>query len=181
METEIAVQTAVITVPDEIVGIKKTWLATKHQELEAADKAIQSLEKSGATPRKVQRVKERRALLRKTIAALDAGFLPIPRFSSQKLTLDQEELPLKAVLAIENAVAQKLFDEFRFVTGQQGNSRRGRYARQAQRDPIVVGVVRTLEHGHRGPYEWIIDVPSMEEHFLVAWWRPEDQHPTDWY
>ena len=183
MEAEIAVQTAVITVPDEIVVVRQTWVTSKKEELTNAEQALVALKSAGATSRKIQRVQERINLLRKIVRALEAGFLPIPRFDAHKLRLDQENLPLKAVLAIENATAQKLFDEFRIITGRNGQSGRTR-----RRDPLIVGVVRTRRQIHyrgrpgdryyRTP---VVDVPAAEEHFLVAWWRPEDLHQTDSY
>ena len=184
METALVTRSTVITLPNDIVRIREDWVKSKQAELEMARMALARLDESGATPRRLQTVRERISLLRRVVKALEGGFVPIPRFSSTKLRLDQEDLPLKAIIAVNEAQAQKVFDEFRIVLGQEGSSRQGPYGRIARRDPIIVGVVRTPEHSHvESPNTlWrsvVVDVPGFEEHFLVAWWRPEDQWSQD--
>jgi hypothetical protein len=62
-----------------------------------------------------------------------------------------------------------------FVTGQE-EGRVGRRRRSA-RDPLLVGVMRhaamIVPGSDRGwgPQRH----PGREEHFLIAWWRPEDE------
>ena len=186
MGTTLVTRSAVITVPDDIVRIRDEWVVTKQTELTMAREALVRLQESGATERRIKRTQERISLLRRVVRALEKGYVPIPRFDSNKLTLDQEELPLKAIVAVNEAQAQKLFDEFRIVQGSEGLARQGPYGRMPRRDPIIVGVVRTPQHSHKevyGPeaysYRIVIDVPGMEEHFLVAWWRPDDQWTQD--
>lgn len=116
---------AVITMPEEIAAIRQVWVESKEQELEAAQKAYVALTETGVSERKLKRVRERIGLLRKVVRALNAGYIPIPRFDSAKLKVDYQELPLKAIVAINEAAAQKLFDEFRFIEGREADNRRG--------------------------------------------------------
>src|SRR3990167_2709480 len=129
METTIAVRSTVIAIPEEIVRIREEWIITKQAELEMARQALVRLEESGATERRLKRTRERINLLKRVVTALAKGFVPIPRFDSQKLTLDQEDLPLKAIVAVNEAQAQKIFDEFRIVLGRDSQVRQGPYGR----------------------------------------------------
>ena len=168
--------TAIITKPEDIAEIRQEWLEGKKRELESAKVALDELGEVGASERKIRRTKERVGLLKKVVRCLENGFIPIPRFDSNRLRLENEELPLSAITAVKEATAQKIFDEFRIVQGREAMNQRGPRGRLARRDPIIVGVVRTPELQDQDR-PW--NVWSMEEHFLVAWWRPEDQHPQD--
>ena len=175
---ELAVVTHPITVPEEIIQIRATWVKSKEIELERARSALQQLRESDASERRIQRVTERVSLLRKVVRVLQAGYLPIPRFQGDLLRLDMEELPLKAIVAVNEAAAQKLFDEFRLVQGVGATSKRGT-ARINQRDPLIVGVARTKTLRPDPERSWI--QWSQEEHFLIAWWRPEDERQEEMY
>ena len=173
-QVSLSTRSTVITIPEEIAQIRQSWAESKRQELAMAQSAYGALQEAGATARKLQRVREQIAMLRKVIRALDAGFVPIPRFDSEKLRLDTEELPLKAITAINEATAQRIFDELRLVAGRDPVSRRGPRGRITRRDPLVIGVVRTPEIVTQNEYGYVAERWSLEEHFLIAWWRPED-------
>ena len=181
MTTSIVRTVQAITIPEEIGVIREQWVESKREELERARVATAQLREAGATTARLRRSEERVTLLRKVVRALDAGFIPIPRFDSSKLRLDLEELPLKVIMRVNEVVAQKVFDELRLVSGQVSQGRRGRYGRQPVRDPLVVGVVRTPEvREDRNGWSQVV-VPGREEHFLIAWWRPEDERDEDMF
>lgn len=180
--TAIALPTAsAITRLENVAEIRGTWLESKRQELGLAEAAVGALANTeGIAPNswRLRNAQNRVRLLRKVVRALEHGFVPIPRFSSQTLDLDLEELPVSAIVALKEAQAEEIFEEIRFVRGDVGDSRRGR-ARRAARDPLLVGVVRTpsidLGEFRNVGGEWVRRIPGREEHFLIAWWRPEDE------
>jgi hypothetical protein len=118
---------------------------------------------------------------------------PIPRFDSEELELEVEELPAEALVAMARVQGKRLFDEIHYVPGRVADSRpgghydrRGRWshARVGGRDPLVVGVMRTPQHRVPDPHvpnerRWDRIIPAREEHFLIAWWRPEDTTDAD--
>jgi hypothetical protein len=181
-----------ITLPDEVVEVRGQWIESKRQELQlamGAAKDLRALKVSGA---RLTRANDRVRLLRKVVAALEAGYIPIPRFDGEKLDVDLEELPAKAIAALVVGGRARLFDEVRLVAGQESISRptwsqrrSGRNTRRNQRDPLLVGVVRTPERRMKGRDAWgsvrEMVVPGMEEHFLIAWWRPEDERMEEMF
>lgn len=166
-----------ITRLEDVAQIRSTWLDSKRQELIQAEQAAGALERLyGADSTRVKTAVKRVGFLRRVLAALERGMVPIPRFSASRLTT-LDELPVSAIVALDAAGATKVFDEVLFVQGDVGETRRGR-RRRAQRDPLLVGVVRMtgtqIPEGERngwGPTH----LPGREEHFLIAWWRPEDE------
>lgn len=170
----------VVKVPENLIALRQSWLEGKRAELARAEMALKELKGAGASPRKIERVAERVRLLRKVGSCLEAGYMPMPRFGGEKLTLELEELPLNALIAVNDAVAQELFDEIRFVAGGERTRGYGRRSGQAHRDPMLVGVVRTkIIEAYRSERAGYIPLWSLEEHFLIAWWRPEDTTPED--
>lgn len=173
-------QTSVITLPDEVALVRQEWITSKETELAQCREAAEKLKGLGATDAKMRRVRERINILQKTVNALKAGYIPIPRFQTSTLRLDLEELPLKAIVALDKAKGTALFDEIHFVAGREATSRRGPYRRQPRRDPLLVGIVRTpevIEYEDPVNKRWERARWSLEEHFLIAWWRPEDISP----
>lgn len=164
-----------------IVRLKSAWIDGKRGELERAVEALRRLKSANAGDGRLGRLRERIALLRKVVRALEAGYIPLPRFDAERLRIDTEELPLSALVAVDEAQASALFDEIRLVRGQESRSRAPwSRARRQQRDPLLVGVIRTPEHREggpteRNPYREFTVYPGREEHFLLAWWRPEDE------
>jgi len=166
-----------ITRLENVAEIRSTWLDTKRAELDQAEQAAGALERLyGADATRVKTAAKRVGFLRRVLAALERGMVPIPRFSGRRLTT-LDELPVSAIVALDAAGVTKVFDEILFVQGEFGETRRGQRRRQ-QRDPLLVGVVRTTgtqipesERGGWGPTH----LPGREEHFLIAWWRPEDE------
>jgi hypothetical protein len=164
---------------ESVVAVRGEWVEAKRTELAGAEEALEALEALyGPDATRVRRVRGRVTLLRRVVRALERGYIPLPRFGSTRVNA-LEELPLRAVLALKAATDAAVFDEVRYVGGMPSESHRGRQGRRAQRDPLLIGVVRTPaielpedeRHGGFGPRY----LPGEEEHFLIAWWRPEDE------
>lgn len=172
--------TVAITAPDDIITVRQQWVDTKKQELEAAEKALESLRKIDATTARIDRTRKTVYLLRKVVRALERGYIAVPRFVGQTLRFDLEELPLKVIFAVDQAKAQKLFDEFRLVQGNDLSTQQyGGRSRRLRRDPLVVGVIREPDLIIRNERGWLIERYTFEEHFLISWWREEDVLPWD--
>lgn len=88
--------------------------------------------------------------LQKKIAALEAGFLQVPRFDWARLEWSSERLDYGTLRRLEEAKKAGLFDSFGVVQDQYTASRR-------RRDPFLVGILM----GRRG----------REEHFFIGAWR----------
>jgi hypothetical protein len=181
-----------VSMPAHVVSTANAWLEQKTDELAQAEQALSALRRLGGGHARLARVRERIRFLRHFVKAMNAGFLPIPRFDSERLDIDVEELPAEALVAMANANALRVFDEVRFVPGQVPTSRPGGHRegrtwtrrRLTARDPLVVGLIRTPEHRvaidpRQRMEAWNTRViPAREEMFLIAWWRPEDE--ADW-
>ena len=159
-----------------------TWIRAKRTELTACDAAIQAAKDANAGSNKLARLRERRRLLAKCVEVMELGYVPIPRFDANKLNIEIDVLPTAALVALGEATQLGVFDEFRLVTGRVSDSRPARFGqrnRVNQRDPLIVGVLRTPEHRRKETdahgWEREVVIPGREEHFLVAWWRPEDE------
>jgi hypothetical protein len=170
---------AILTDPRQLVQVREHWIQTKREELARADQVLVALKDRPGTHAKIQRVKDRVRVLRKFLRALEGGYMPIPRFDSETLRLEVEELPAQAIIAMAAAEETGAFDEVRFVRGREGDTRRGPHARRAPRDPLLVGVIRTPDRHVEDRSSWNGQrrIPGFEEHFLIAWWRPEDELP----
>ena len=162
------------------LSVRTDWLEGKQAELERAQTALRELRLLKPDSAKTRRVAERVGMLRKCVEALHAGYIPVPRFSSHTLDLDMEELPSAALQALSDADERTLFSEYRLVSGDVGDSRRG-WARRVARDPLLVGVIRTVGYvlNPNDPIYMQQRVPPREEHFLIAWWRVEDERDDD--
>lgn len=174
-----------ISVADGIEGIlevRQTWIANKEADLSTAEQALASYKAMGAPKPKLTSLKRRVALLRRTVNALKRGFIPMPRFDGNTLSLDMVDMPVKALVAVQEARASKLFSELRIVQGVEPTSTGswGRRGGRTRRDPFVVGVVREAAVIAPNPWGRMEEYQRpLEEHFLVAWWRPEDMRPED--
>jgi hypothetical protein len=109
--------------------------------------------------KKVRLARAKRRLTQATnmAAALQAGYVPLPRMPAVRMDYMYEVMPPDVLDAFTEAKEVGVFEEFRVITGQEtlGNSGlpdpgRGRHP---GRDPILVGLI-----GH--------------ELFAVGWWRP---------
>lgn len=183
----------VIRNPSQVLSVTSHWLELKREELVRAQVAAKALAQLGVPPARRRLAKDRVRFLKRFVGALEHGYVPVPRFDADTLNLDLEELPAEALLALGQAKTKRLFDEVRYVTGRQPDSRPGGHYNSSQRwtrariggrDPLLVGVIRTPEH--RVPFpRWAGDtqgirtIPGREEHFLIAWWRPEDTTDAD--
>lgn len=174
----------------DAVVVQPSWLDAKRTELAKAEAAHQALVNLKATPRRKGLAMERVKFLRRVVTAMERGFVPLPRFDSETLQLDVEELPVVALQQLAAAKRTHAFDEVRFVRGRAPDSRpRSGFTRRrvATRDPLLVGVIRTTEH--RIPVKptsanlWndMAIIPAREEHFLIAWWRPEDERDEEMF
>lgn len=183
----------VIRNPAEVLSVANHWLEQKRQELQRAQLAAKALVQLGVPPARRRLARERVRFLKRFVSALEHGYVPIPRFDADTLDLNIEELPAEALVALGQSKTKRLFDEVRYVTGRQPDSRPGGHytsnqrwtrARIGGRDPLIVGVIRTPEHQVPFP-RWQGDthgtrtIPGREEHFLIAWWRPEDTTDAD--
>ena len=173
-------QSMIIRQPTDLVRLHPDWIAQKEAELADAEAALKTLAGLGASEWRIERVTKRVRLLRKTVKALQAGFVPIPRFRSEKLTFDIERLPLDVIVAVDEAKSKKVFDEFRIVVGTEADRSLGE-RRTFRRDPLVVGIVREPDAQRNDASGWMVERAVFEEHFLVAWWRPEDVRAEEEY
>lgn len=176
-----APQAGIITIPEEIAVIRTQWLESKVVELARAKDVLRALREMKAGPAKIVRAANTVAFLKKIVKALEHGYIPIPRFQAHTLRLDVEELPVKVIVALNAARAGKFFSEVRLADGESPGRGFGR--RRPARDPVLIGVIRTpnvlMNPGHS---EWIRDeVWAREEHFMIAWWRPEDERPEEMF
>lgn len=192
--SKLANRTATVVVqPQQMLSMHSHWMETKRTELAEAKSALKALTALGGGPARRSRVRERVRFLERFVKAMGMGYLPIPRFNSETLDVDLDELPAAALTAWAAAKESKVFQEVRFVPGQIPSSnpgghsvetRRGRTwtrKRLPARDPLIVGVIRTPEHRVRDTttrWQQFVVIPAREEHFLIAFWRPEDEH--DW-
>lgn len=176
---EVNARYAIVTSASDLSAVRDTWITTKRVELQRGLGALVALRKAGASAARLAAVRDRVGMLKKVVKALELGYVPIPRFDSQTLNIDVQELPGPALVALAAARQAKLFHEVRFVTGRRETQGRG-YFRVRQRDPLLIGIVRTRHHvlswRNMDGRQWAdVEVPSIEEHFMVAWWRPEDE------
>lgn len=171
-----------VTSLEDVVNIRDSWLADKKAELERAVEANKALAGAGASETKLRYSRNRVSMLRKVVNIIESGFVPIPRFSADTLNIDFEQMPLKAIAAVSDAKASGLFDEIKVVRGTEPFRGRGigERMRRTQRDPLLIGIVgmpgARLERTSGWPRR--VDLPPLEEHFLLCWWRPEDE--VDW-
>ena len=179
---------AVITAVQDILEVRQTWVTGKAQELAQVEQAVRELKAAKAGEGRVRRAERRVALLRKVVKALQAGYIPIPRFNINGQAFSIEEMPLKAIAAYNEAQQSGVFDEIMAVTGRQ--ARRRGWGREHQRDPLIVGIVEVpavtvlrSDTDSKGlPIQFRVEVePPHEEQFLIAWWRPEDLRPEEVY
>ena len=141
-----------ITKPHELLAIKEREISEGEKVIEAM-MAIPNISKA-----KLARVKGRVLFMKRFVAKLKEGFLPIPRMVYDDVahawngTITIDNLPIEAIVTIRDF--QNKFDALGLVRPSVGRSRWGRQ----RRDPFLIGIIR---YGHR------------EEHFMLAWWRPD--------
>lgn len=142
------------------------WPELKRQEIANAERALEAMKTIGTSPTSLGRLKSKITFLKRWLAMLESGFIPMPtlelsyEFSGSPEPGDRDVfrgkkwrgfvylngLPVKALEAIAAIKAQGLFDRIGIVSPRR------------QRDPLIIGVIR---EGRR------------EAHFLIAWWLPE--------
>lgn len=166
---------------EQVVQIRSEWLEDKRRELASAIEAQKALAGTGASETKLRYARNRVAVLRKIVNCLEAGFVPIPTFDSEKINVDIQQFPLKALLAINDANASGLFDEVRYVKGREQE----RFARMRSRDPLLIGTVRAPAQNvtvrNQYGYEQTVRYPAIVQDFLLAWWKPTDEVPEDMF
>lgn len=163
----------VLTNPLDYELTREAWIEEKEAELAEAKTIAQSyaLINPEATPRQVKRVKEKVKFLEKFLETIKAGYIPIPRFDSRHIDYSETPMPAHALMNIKTARESGVFDEIRIVEGREGQ-RMGPYPALRKRDPLIVGIIK---------YGPITEQWAYEEHFLIAWWRPESFKPTELY
>ncbi len=165
---------------ESVITIRDEWVTGKKEELERAISASKELKAAGAGETKLRYMRHRIAMLRKVVNILESGFVPIPRFAGEGLDIDFDELPLKAVAAVADAKATELFDDIQLVKGSVGDANRRNPYHRKVRDPFLVGIVRMVGVEITDKRGWNTKTyPMREEHFLLCWWRPEDEIDGD--
>ena len=111
----------------------------------------------GQLRRRVGTIARRHSQAKRILGALEAGYMPMPRFPALTLEFCFELIPVEAIEAMGQAHDSGLFDEFRIVDGRDATpwgtprTSTSREAR-AKQDPILVGMIG-------------------REMFPLAWWR----------
>lgn len=158
--TEISLkQGQMITSPRELISAKEAEIAEGEIILEQLSQ-IKNISKT-----KVARVRGRINFQKRLLAMLKEGYLPIPRLEYEPVTQEYfggrkgwttsiviDQLPMAAIVTI--AEFQDKFDRFGIVRPR---------SRGKRRDPLLIGIIR---YG------------GMEEHFVLAWWRPDIMPPN---
>lgn len=88
------------------------------------------------------------------------------------LNFETTAFPLNVLAAIDRAQATHLFDHFLLVPPSPPTVLR-------KIDPLVIGVVFQGPALMKQGRQHIVVAEGRQEHFLVAWWRPEDVRPGD--
>lgn len=86
------------------------------------------------------------------LAALDQGYLPVPRMPVERMSqwrLDQLETPEAVQERLNQALESGVFERIALIVPDN--------TQRARRDPLIIGII--------GPNT------NSEEHFLIAWWR----------
>lgn len=139
-----------ITRPEDIITVKEA-------EIERARIAIDAMENIPEfSKHKVSRARGRLRFMESFVELLKEGFIAIPRMEYDQLheytsSLYFEKLPVGALTSI--AELKDKFDDIGIVR-----------PKSKKRDPIVIGILR---YG------------GLEEHFILAWWRPDIMRPDE--
>ncbi len=126
------------------------------QDLETTEECMGAAEELGikALITRHKRVKtqieKEIAFLENRILALEAGYLPVPRFDYASIEWSSERMNYKTLKRLKEAKEAGIFDEFGVVQDKYTHPRR-------KRDPLLVGVLQ----GARG----------YEEHFFIGVWH----------
>lgn len=145
-------QGVMITRPELLLEVKKA-------EIEEGNRVLAELEKiDGISKHKISRVKGRIHFLEKFTRILQDGYLPIPRMEYERLeslwtgNIVLDQMPVEAIATV--AEFQDKFDRLGMVRPKTQGRRR---------DPFLIG---------------IISYGGIEEHFILAWWRPDLMLPS---
>jgi hypothetical protein len=162
--------TEVSLIEGRLITTSKDFIQAKEAEIAEGERVIAELEQMPeVSPWKLARVRGRVRFLEHFIALMKEGFLPIPRMEFEPVdqanwqydgagrlvrgtTLVIDRLPVEAIAAI---------NEFRPKFDRLGVVRPA--GRGRKRDPFLIGII---QYGH------------LEEHFILAWWRPDIMRPT---
>jgi hypothetical protein len=134
----------------------KEQLEQTKRDLETTEECIKAAEELGikALTTRHHRVKtqieKEIAFLEKRLGALEAGFIPFPRFDYATIEWSSERMNYKTLVRLKEAKEAGIFDDFGVVQDKYTHPRR-------QRDPLLVGIIR----GARG----------YEEHFFIGVWQ----------
>lgn len=162
--------TEVSLVEGRLITTAKDFIQVKEAEIAEGERVIAELEQmEDVSPWKLARVRGRVRFLKKFIGLMKEGYFPIPRMDFEPVdqalwgydgagrlirgtTLVIDRLPVEAIACI-NEYRPK-FDRLGVVRPRG----RGR-----KRDPFLIGIIK---YG------------QLEEHFILAWWRPDIMRPT---
>ena len=139
----------------------------KEEEIAQGKRVVADLEQiPNISKHKLARIKGRVRFLERFVELIKQGFIPIPRMEYTDLSpqtyhlgkggwkaeLTFDTLPVEAIETI--STFRPIFTRIGIVPAR----------RPKRRDPILIGI---LKYGNE------------EEHFLLAWWRPDLLRPID--
>ena len=143
-------------------------ISLKEEEIQHGKRIIADLEQMpNFSKNKLGRIRGRVRFLERFVELIKQGFIPIPRMEYTNLApelyhgqagggwkaeLTFDNLPVEAIETI--STYKPIFTRIGLVPAR----------RPKRRDPILIGV---LKYGHN------------EEHFLLAWWRPDLMRPIE--
>lgn len=152
----------------QIIHGAREIIELKEEEIAQGNKIIAELEKiPDISKSKLGRLRGRVRFLERFVELIRQGFIPIPRMEytdiapesyhgerggGWKAVLTFDNLPVEAIETISSY--KPIFNRIGIVPAR----------RHKKRDPILIGV---LKYG------------AYEEHFLLAWWRPDLMKPAE--
>lgn len=153
----------------QIIHGAQDILKLKEEEIAQGKRVIADLERiPNVSKSKLSRIKGRVRFLERFVNLIKQGFIPIPRMAytdvapiaypreadgGWRAVLTFDSLPVEAIEAI--STYKPIFTRIGIIPARKTARRR---------DPILIGV---LQYG------------KLEEHFLLAWWRPDLMKPID--
>lgn len=160
--------TEVTLAKGQIIHGAQDIIKCKDEEIAQGKRVIAELEKMpNISKHKLSRIRGRVRFLERFVELIKQGFIPIPRMEYTDLSAETyhgkkgggwkaeltfDNLPVEAIETITSY--KPIFTRIGLIPTK----------RPKQRDPMLIGI---LKYGR------------FEEHFLLAWWRPDLLKPTD--
>ena len=159
--------TEVTLAKGQIIHGARDIIQLKESEIQQGKIVIATLEKlPNISKHKLTRIRGRVRFLERFVELIKQGFIPIPRLEYTPIDPEYyvggrkgwvseiifDNLPVEAIETI--SAYKDVFTRIGLVPAR----------RPKKRDPILIGILR---YGHN------------EEHFLLAWWRPDLMRPIE--